>query len=207
MANTTLVKSFGGKYLDWLSKGYIHKLSTARTGIALVIYSATANFFSVWNPQGSNKVFIPIRVRMANAGSTTLVVDSAPTFYLTNGAGAGIATGGKISAWTELNGTAGNVTNCLLGTNPDSSIKFSVAQTYAAAPTGIGSLGFGSDAWTAASTYPPWPMVAEFDGDMGILPGSVLAIGGGTVASGTAFCISMDIAVVPISELPPINPV
>lgn len=210
MANTTLVRQFGGQYTDWLFKGYVHRAFTARAGMALVIYSATANYFSIWNPQGSGKVFIPMKVRIANAGSTTLVVDSAPSLYLTTGAGAGIATGGKISAWTELGAgaSAPQVVNGLLGSAIDPSIKFSVAQTFAAAPSLIGNLGIGTDAWTAASTYPPWSNnELKFDGELGLLPGGVLSIGGNTVATGTAFVIAMDFAVVPISEAPPIAPV
>lgn len=163
-----------GKYYQQAKLGNVFIGSTAVGGVVPPVFSNTAQTFTLWNPLGSNKHIVPLRLQ-AGYVSTTGAAGNLAIGYALN-AGAQPATGSVIAA-----GTFAAPVNALLSGNGNASIsRFAPATTtFTAAPLFLRTLGMSQLVITAAdATNAQWQLETDFDGSMVLDEGAVINICG-----------------------------
>ena len=162
-----------GKYYVDTFLGNVFVGSTAAAGVVLPIYSNTAQTFCIWNPLGSGKNIIPIRV-MVGYVSTTSAASNFQIGYAT-GLGSQVATASPITAATLV-----APVNMNLGAGNSSIAKFAPATiTFTTAPSLLYTLGFNQLVTTAATTSSiGWFWEHSFDGTLIIPPGAAIVLCG-----------------------------
>lgn len=160
--------------------------STTNAGIAIPAYNATAQVFGLWNPYGSDVDLILVKLNLGVATTGTTAVSAIGLSVLYN-TGNQIATGSPITAFTQTNSLPG-----LLGDGNgaagNSRGRFTLAATTTA-PAFAYNLSLSSTAGTATTTAAPpqvtW-MEHDFDGAIGVAPGTYIGLGG-SAAPGSTF--------------------
>lgn len=106
-------------------------------GITVPIYNSTSPTFALWNPAGSNKLIVPIRLTIGvEATATPAITTFGLAQVLTTGASA--ATAAPIAAWTD-----GSVWNGRVGRTGGNYGRLGVATTtLTTAANFFYSLGF-----------------------------------------------------------------
>ena len=128
----------GKYYIDTLL-GNVFIGSTAVAGVKPPAYNATAHVFCIWNPLGSGKNIIPIRLSVGWSDTTGAAGNIVLSYQ--SGVGSQVASGGAITAATLV-----APVNAQIGQGNFSVAKFAPATiTFAAAtsllrPTGISQL-------------------------------------------------------------------
>lgn len=144
--------------------------STAATGIAIPAYNATAQLFGLWNPAGSGKNAVLVKINIGVATLGTPAVSALGLSYI-SGAGSAIgATGAPITAFA----TTAPV-NGLVGKGSQNSALFTLAATTIA-PTFFYDLALSQES-AVAGTGVFW-MEHDFDGAVIVPPNTYIGLGG-----------------------------
>jgi hypothetical protein len=184
-----------GKYYTLMKNGNIFSASCVPTGLAFPLYTASTVAFCLWNPLGSGVDVVPLRFD-ASYVSGTGVVGGMGFNYLT-GAGAQIATAGPISAFTALASPNAPINAYIGGSSGKTSqAKVGSAATLTTAGLVLRSAGFGQQAPVSAGTSIWSGTFVEFDGSIGLAPGTLI-YPTGTQASVDLFWQSLIWAEVP----------
>lgn len=162
-----LVSELHGKYYTQTYRGNVFHGTTAAAGVLIPVSNTTSPTFGIWNPAGNTK---NVELIAAYYGwvSTTGAPANIGYANLTS-AGAGVATGGAVTA-----ATFGTPVNGLLGAGKTSTVKFIPATaTLTAAGTLVGTNGMSQLTTTGASTSIGFFTLSEwFDGSIIIPPGN-----------------------------------
>jgi hypothetical protein len=163
-----VVTELHGKYYTQAYRGNVYIGSTAAAGVVPPIYNNTAQTFAIWNPTGSGKNIVPIKL---SVGLVTVgVVTASHCWSYVANAGAQVATGGTISA-----GTFVAPVNALLGSGATSVSKFAPATITTVAPSYLRPVGISSfmaTTPTAANSF--WQLTEYYDGDLIVPPGTAI---------------------------------
>lgn len=160
--------------------------STTYAGIAVPAYNATAQVFGLWNPYGSEIDVILVKLNLGVATTGTTAVSSLGLSALYN-TGNQIATGSPISAFTQTSSLPGLLGDAN-GAAGNSKARFTLSATVTA-PAFAYNISLSSTAGTATTTAAAptvqW-MQHDFDGAIGVSPGTYIGLGG-SVAPGSTF--------------------
>jgi len=166
--------------------------STTNAGVAIPAYNATAQVFGLWNPAGSGVLLVLNKLAIAVATLGTNAVSAIGLSYLAN-AGASIANGGPISAFTQ---TASQ--NARVGNGLASKGRFTLSATITA-PTFLMSLGMAQNATT---TQPVAEQAYNYDFNGSLIVPEGVYIGlGGSAAPGSTYQATVSWAEVPVNVL------
>ena len=173
--NTTIQPN-GAYYQELVRRGYGFVYSQAAAGVALaVVGSGAKTNFMIWNPLGSGRNFIPLKVTLGLV-STTAVLGNL-SIYAGTGLGANIGTGAPVVSYT-----AATPVNALIGstTAPASLMNFAPAvENLTTAPTYIKTLGWSILA-NDLSAKTTWNFETDLQGSLIFAPGSAMVIGPST---------------------------
>jgi hypothetical protein len=182
-----LVANFGAKYLEWSRRGWIF---TARptAAAALVIFSTATNAPTLWNPEGSGKIIVPLflnlhPVAVASAVHTGVLVG------LKSACGSTAATGAPFPTFTNKVPTC----NCPAAGKTASAKFADNVVTFTAIPTQFSDLGL----YQAAAGLPVDPHY-EFNGEFVLGPGDAMSIMG-QAASVNTYWMSLIFAELPLA--------
>lgn len=147
--------------------------TTAIAGVLLPAYNATAHTFCLWNPLGSGKDLVPIRLELGYVSTTGAAGNICLAYQ--SGVGANVATGGPITAFTAV-----APVNAKLGVGKPSVAKFAPATcTFTAATSLLRTVGSSQLVLTAAdATNPQWTTREDFDGTTIVPPGNAICVTG-----------------------------
>ena len=170
-----------GRYaLDTLL-GQVFIGSTAAGGVTVPAYSATSAVFGLWNPFGSGKNCYLMYLNIGFVSTT-----AAPSNFVIgyqNGAGSQIATGGPVTAITQV-----TPVNGLLGQGNASVSKFfPAAATLTAGCSFLMTTGSSQLTTTGTTTSAPYfTSHTDLQGSVIVPPGTLIVVGGN--ASTTTVC-------------------
>jgi len=187
----------GPNLLEWTRRGYVYSTVTSPAApCAYPIYSTATNSPTLWNPEGSGKLVVPIRINMGVAAIVTYL-DNAFLLAQTLNTGSAVATGGVFATFTNI-----APYNMLIG-GPSGKAKYAGAVvTWTVQPTVIMTIGMSTwAAGTEANLEYSW-LHYEFDGHMALPPGSAISLVG-VVASSTTFVTSFVFAELPLPAAMP----
>ena len=144
--------------------------STLAAGVAVPAYNATAQTFGMWNPAGSGKNAILVKLNLGVATLGTAAVASLGLSYIPNAGSAIGATGAPITAFA-----ATAPVNGLVSKGNNNSALFTLAATTIA-PTFFYDLALSQSA-TGAAAGMVW-MEHDFDGCVIVPPNTYIGLGG-----------------------------
>lgn len=182
-----LVSNFGPKYLEWSRRGYIF---TARptAAAALIIFSTATNAPTLWNPEGSNKLVVPLFLNL-HPVAVTSAVHTGVLVGLKSACGATAATGAPFPTFTNKAPTCNTP-----AAGKTASAKFADnVVTFTAIPTTFVDLGM----YQAAAGLPIDPHY-EFNGELALGPGDAMTIMG-QAASVNTYWMSLIFAELPLA--------
>lgn len=139
-------------------------------GVTIPVANSTAQTFALWNPAGSGKSLVLGKLQLNAISATTPTLGGWVLGALFN---AGSSVGTPISAFT-----ATVPLNCIVGAGKTPIGKFSLAATTTALTT-FYSLGMSREAVTV--TVGPLIMTYDFDGQVIVPPGTLIALNNTTV--------------------------
>ena len=177
------VGEYCGKYYELCAQGNLFFYATPAAGIALTTVAAT-NQFTIWNPAGSGKNFVPLVVRIGFV-SGAAVIAGFIGYYRYPNAGANI--GLPFSVFTDI-----AVASAYLSgpTRKVSTMRFSTTNTLPAAPTFQRASNFSLLQSRAANTNAPYSMVEDLKGEIIVPPGTTFTIAGNAAIIPTvAICV------------------
>lgn len=146
---------------------FIGQSVAPKTGILIPIADSASPTFGLWNPAGSAKN--AVLVRLAAGFVSTTGAPGVITYNALTGAGNAIGTAAPISAFNQV-----APTNCLVGSGAASVMKFTGAgtNTLTTAGTTIGTSGISQLTTTGAtSSAPSYAITDDFNGRLIIPPG------------------------------------
>lgn len=149
--------------------------STTYAGVTVPAYNATAQKFGLWNPLGSGRNLMLVKLTLGHADATTPAISSLGLSYLAN-TGSTIATAAPISALTETAPVSG-----MVGQTPAHVGRFTLSATTSA-PAFFYELGFSQDSATPGTGLDT--CIHDFDGAVIIPPGTYVGLGGAPLAPG-----------------------
>jgi hypothetical protein len=168
----TVINQLHGEYAEQLRRGKIFIATVGVAGIALITSATTGGHPTIWNPAGSGVIlsFISLSLNSMENGS------QAPTglgWYITTSAGAAAATGAAILTWTNV-----APVNALAGFGGTSAALWAPAtNTFTAAPAFYLGADFSMATLGSANTATsPWANIAQYDGKIGLYPGTALSL-------------------------------
>jgi hypothetical protein len=149
-------------------RGELFLYSTAAAGIVLTTVGV-ANQFTIWNPAGSDKYFVPLIVRFGwNAGAGNVIAGQI-AYYSSPYVGSCV--GLPISVFTDI------VPICSrLGGGRGTAMRFSVVNTLPAAPVLLRPSKFSGFQGRDATAVAPIVMSEDLDGSIVIAPGNTFVI-------------------------------
>lgn len=157
-------------------EGRVFRGNAAAAGMVIPIYSNTTQQFGLWNPQGNDVIAEIILIGLGSYVDTTGAAGGY-VLGITKGAPAQLATGAKITAWTET-----TPENSLPGFGAAAKCKFGQGATLTVtAPTLYMHLHISQNAFTAAGTNQMAQKqgVAEFpDRTLWVPPGVAIYLAG-----------------------------
>ncbi len=161
-----ITHEMSGKHYEQTLRGNLFVYNGVAGGAAMVITGSGVP--TVINPPGSNRLFVPVALRISFVSGTTTIgsvqiAETTKVGAIATGSGSPILTGTRVEPFSALRGAgrASDMWWC------PTTITFTSAPTVIAA-TGI-NLG------TAAPTV-PGPYECKFDGSLGFLPGTAMSI-------------------------------
>jgi hypothetical protein len=156
-------------------------VGAAGTGITVPIYSTTSPTFALWNPLGSNRLIVPLSIRLGVAATATAAITTLGLDILYNTGGA-FATGLPIAAWTDatvFNGRSKYGSSAASAANNAGRIGIATT-TLTTAATAFYELGL-SQATTALA--PGWVWLEhDFMDDLVLDPGTLIHLVGNPLA-------------------------
>lgn len=166
----TIVSELHGKFTESMLRGKLFYGSTASAGIALIVPATTGNHPTLWNPLGSGVNLSLVRLSLSYVSGT-----NAPTaieWAATIGAGAQPATGATILTFTKVTPSPALVG----GAGVSKAFWAPAVNTYTAAPSFIVATGIALDTMAAASTNAPFTVNVDYDGTLGVAPGTAISL-------------------------------
>ena len=172
--NDGIVSELNGKYFTDTYNGNTYYASHTAPGVAFTIYSNTSFIGSIlWNPQGSGKLVVPIRVNVGvNANAATAA--SAWGYCFLQNTGSNIATGAPFSAFTDINTNRGSNVIGIPGVG-NSVVRFATTATLTTAFV-WGRVAAFANATGAVTVSIADNMSEDFDGSMIVPPGCAVAL-------------------------------
>lgn len=186
-----VVQQLHGKYYEMARRGQVFIASTAVTGLALPIYSATAQLFMLWNPANSGYNLELIRAVWGKVSTTGS--DGHLCWGYKTGMGSTTGTGAPCSAYT-----AGSPVNALLGSTADSVANFAPATATVTAPSYLRPVGITQTEVADAQTDPPYACIEDFEMNPLIVAPGAGIFACQSVAASTVWAVSVTYAVVPV---------
>ena len=186
-----MMSEMGGKYMEWCRRGWVYTASG--TLLTIPVYTTLTNGPVLWNPAGSGKLVIPLKVTLSAGALGTPVITGLVGCYL-NGAGATASTGAPVITFNNIAPIGTN-----LGKQGTATTMFANATvTYTTQPTAFYHMGLnmwksGTDAISL-----PVTLMHDFEGAVQIQPGSLFAIGGTPAATSTTYITSILFAEIPL---------
>lgn len=157
---SVLVTPVANDYVELVRRGRVYVACTGAAGVAPGTALSTTPPFQLWNPPGSNKVLVPIRVRVGYVSGTL----GAGTIVLAGAAQAGTPSGG-----TELNPVRADfVASHGVG-------RAFQGSTLSTTPTLIQPVAIVGAA-LATSVFFPQICTDDLDGALCVPPGNVLCL-------------------------------
>jgi len=181
----------GGKYFDWVRKGYVFTGFTA-TPLSILAYTSATNVPSLWNPDDSGKIVVPLILKATPSAEGTVVIHSLGINYKVN-CGSHVGTAAPYSVFTEV-----AAVNNLIGGGVQQKAKWSPAtNTLTAVGTlfDLTSIGLWVDG-TPAVSGPVTGFKFEFDALI-LKPGSAIQIVSTPAASSTTYSVALTWAELP----------
>ena len=186
-----MMSELGGKYMEWCRRGWVYTASG--TLLTIPVYTTLTNAPVLWNPAGSGKLVIPLKITLTPGALGTPVITGLVGCYLNN-AGSTPATAAPVPTFTNIVPIGTN-----LGKQGTATTLFAnAAVTYTVQPTafyytGLSMWKSGTDAISLPTT-----LVHDFDSAVMIWPGSLFAIGGTPAATSTTYITSILFAEIPL---------
>lgn len=168
-----LVQQTAGSMWHAARQGKLFTSNMAAAGAVLPIFSGTTQQFGLFNPLGSGVVCNIHEIAMTYVDTTGAA--GGYVLALVKNAGGGIATGGNLTSATVL-----SVWDALSNGNSSGANKaYGITAFGCTAPVIYRHLGQNQLVTTAAdATTVPWTTRHTFNGDVGVKPGTVLALAG-----------------------------
>ena len=162
-----------GQYYTDSVLGNVYIGTTAVAGVKPPAYNATAHTFVVWNPLGSGKSLVPIRLSVGFVDTTGAAGNVVLSYQ--SGVGSQAATGSPITA-----ATFGTPLNARLASGVNSVMKFCPATcTFAAATSLLMTTGISQLVTTATdATNGQWTSQYDFQGQLIVPPGTAICVAG-----------------------------
>lgn len=173
-----------GKYYELCLQGNLFNYQTAVAGIVLNVAAAAGNF-TIWNPAGSGKNFIPLIVRIGVVSGAAGIAGFIGYFRYPN-AGANI--GLPFSVFTDI-----AIASTYLGgpTRKVPITRFSTTNTLPGAPTFIRTANFTMLQARTGNATIPFKMVEDLNGEIVIPPGTTFSIAANAaIALTCAICVT-----------------
>lgn len=160
-------------YYNLAKQGVVFTGNIAAAGVVLPIYSNTTQQVGLWNPVGSGKDIVLLKIALTYV-DTTGAAGGLCLGYLSN-APAAIGTGLSITAFTETAAVSNYP-----GGGFSSVAKFGQGATLTVtAPVVKRQLGLNQTVLTAATTSSPqWTSRIDFDGEEVLTPGTAAFVAG-----------------------------
>lgn len=169
-----IVSQLHGKYYTQNQRGNVYYAGTAVGGLAFTIFSnATSVALLLWNPSGSGKNLVPIKV---NVGPTTQGATAASGwgYAWINNAGSGVGTAAVVSSFTAITATRGSAICGPAGQGNSVALAGSGA-TFTTALLWGRAATFGTSTG-AVTTQLSTMLTEDFDGMTVIPPGTIFAV-------------------------------
>lgn len=164
--------------------------STTYAGVAVPAYNATAQVFGLWNPAGSQKNAVLVKLNLGVATVGTPAVAALGLSYVPNAGSAIGATGAPITAFTETAAVSG-----LVGKAALNGARFTLSATTIA-PTFFYNIALSQETTSAVNGI-MWSE-HDFDGCVIVPPNTYIGLGG-SAAPGQTFQASLVWFEVPVS--------
>lgn len=165
-----VVTGLHGTFYEQNSRGKVYIANSASGGIALIVPATTGGHPTLWNPAGSGVNLSIIRLEL-----TYVSGNNAPTaleWAATKNTGSAIGTGAPIATATRVAPEAGLIG----GPVNNASVWAPTVNTFTAAPVFCKSAGISLFTGVAATAVAPFPLVAVYDGDFGVAPGTAISL-------------------------------
>lgn len=176
-----IVNELHGKYYTSAYRSNVFWASAAVTGIITTAFSnGTYVGLLLWNPQGSGKNLVPIRATQGRILAATTVCAFGHSYLLN--AGSGVATAAPISAFTAITATRGPANNPGLTGQGSSVALVGGGATFTTALAWGRANGFAAGTETTAIVEQAY--VEDFDGNLIIPPGTLMAVFAASAAQG-----------------------
>lgn len=176
-----IVNELHGKYYTQSYRGNMFWASAAASGIITTIFSNTTYVgLLLWNPQGSGKNLVPVRAAQGRILAATTVCGFGHSYLLN--AGAGVGTAAPISAFTAITATRGPCNNPGLTGQASSVALVGGGASFTTALAWGRSNGFAAGTETTAIVEQAFS--EDFDGNVIIPPGTLMAVFAATAAQG-----------------------
>jgi hypothetical protein len=186
-----MMNELGGKYMEWCRRGWVYTASG--TLLTIPVYTTLTNGPVLWNPAGSGKLVIPLKLMLSPGGLGTPVITGLVGCFLNN-AGSTAATGAPVITFANIAPIGTN-----LGKQGTATTQFGNATvTYTAQPVAFYHIGLGMWKSGTDAISLPITLVHDFEGAVQIQPGSLMAIGGTPAATSTTFITSILFAEIPL---------
>ena len=169
-----IVSQLHGKHYTQASRGNVFYAGTDEAGLAFTIFSnATSVSFLLWNPSGSGKNLVPIRLNvgpLSQAGTAA----SGWGYAWINNAGSAVATAAIVSAFTLVTATRGSAM-CGVAGQGSSVARVGSGATFTTALLWGRAASFGTSTG-AVTTQLAVTLTEDFDGMTIIPPGTIFAV-------------------------------
>jgi hypothetical protein len=181
-----------GKYGEFCRRGWVYS-ATVAAAAGVPINTTLTNAPSIWNPVGSGKVVVPLKILLSLGAVGTPILQGFSLSYLSN-AGSVAATAAPILTWTNV-----APVTMLVGSGKTATTQFSPAvSTYTTNPAKLCDLGFGHLLEGAAASGQLYSNFGcEFDGSIQVLQGGTLHFGS-TIATSTTYWTTIIFAEIPV---------
>ncbi len=169
-----IVSRLHGKYYTQNQRGNVFYGGTDVSGLAFTIFSnATSVALLLWNPSGSGKNLVPIRVNVCplTQGATAA---SGWGYAWINNAGSSLATAAVVSAFSLVTATRGSA-SCGPAGQGQSVARVGSGATFTTALLWGRAASFGTSTG-AVTTQLSVTLTEDFDGMTIIPPGTVFAV-------------------------------
>ena len=94
-----MMSELGGKYMEWCRRGWVYTASG--TLLTIPVYTTLTNAPVLWNPAGSGKLVIPLKITLTPGALGTPVITGLVGCYLIN-AGSTPATAAPVPTFTNI---------------------------------------------------------------------------------------------------------
>ncbi len=164
------IQSINGEFFEHTLRGRMFTYGISSQ--ALLIATNGTGFPTIFNPQGSNLIFVPVAIRLSFISGTTVIGGLNWHVTLNCGAASNIGTGLPLATFTHV-----APTNCAPGstTARSSGMRFApTTVTFTATPTFLAATGISVGAVAPTNGGGPFP--TNEDGKLVIFPGTALSL-------------------------------